>query len=277
MDIFNVYQTNKKHYIELNKISQNGGAYSEIFVFNRLNNIIHKIPYAEYDRTIHNTVDDKELEELTIANDLNIKKVIEMHPKYKSRFFHVSLNMLNGIYDTSNDHQSWAGSGFYYNPKGIWVSCGTSWQKYVGNKPRVWSLATYIYEIFPSETVLRIHSLNEFKEFISKYKKKNIRKIYDIINWKEVKKVYDGMIICPYLGDKIWGKSASTIGIWGDKKNIDKYIVNMVGNEWKNDIKYTAEWYRHWEEGSGVIWRNKGLISIRLVTKLDTFDHIGRK
>lgn len=84
------------------------------------------------------------------------------------------------------------------------ISYGLSWQKHVGNYPSQWSLATYIYEIEPSDTVLYILNIKELQNFIDIYMKKN-PKISDIINWKKVKKEYDGLIIRPYLGDKIWG------------------------------------------------------------------------
>lgn len=165
-------------------------------------------------------------------------------------------------------------NNFYKNPQGIWFSCGVSWQKYIGNDPNPWSLATYVYELEPSDTVLKISSINELKKFINEYKKNDI-KITDIINWNRVKKDYDGLIICPYLGDIIWGKKANKFGINGDDKQINEYINKVVGNKWKDNIYFTAEWYRHWEEGTGIIWTpSTGLINIRLLKKLNTYESV---
>jgi hypothetical protein len=55
----------------------------------------------------------------------------------------------------------------------------------------------------------------------------------------------------------------------------DKYIQDLMGNTWKKDIRITAEWYRHWDEGTGVVWRpSTGIKTIKLIKKLDTFDHL---
>lgn len=55
----------------------------------------------------------------------------------------------------------------------------------------------------------------------------------------------------------------------------DEYIKHILGNKWKEDIYFTAEWYRHCEEGSCVIWKpSTGLKSIKLIKKLDTFDQL---
>lgn len=88
------------------------------------------------------------------------------------------------------------------------------------------------------------------------------------------KKKYDGLIICPYLGNKIWGKGANQIGIYGNKDKINEYYKKILGDKKiKTNIYFLAEWYRHWEEGSGVIWRKTGIDNINLLTKLNTFDN----
>jgi hypothetical protein len=117
---------------------------------------------------------------------------------------------------------SWLGDGIYKNPQGIWFSCGLAWQEFIGGLPSKWTLSTYIYEIIPSQTILYISSIKELKEFIYRYKKDKI-KIHDIIDWKKVKSEYDGLIICPYLGNKIWGKNAVNFSVWGATSNIKPY------------------------------------------------------
>ena len=60
-----------------------------------------------------------------------------------------------------------------------------------------------------------------------------------------------------------------------NKKNLNEYIDKVVGNKWKNDIYFTAEWYRHWEEGTGIIWKpSTGLKNIRLLKKLGTYESL---
>lgn len=272
-----VLHSNDENYDELlellkkNKIPQSGGYnFSQIYVFNRLSNIIENIYFSKYDPKIHKYVDDEMLKKISKNNDKNIKKVIMSQPNYKIKFYHVSTKQFEyPIQEKDQDYSSWLGGNLYKNPKGIWLSCGISWQKFIGNRPNQWSLGTYIYEMEPTNTVLFINSLMQLEKFIDQYKNVNM-KFNDIINWKRVKKEWDGMIICPYLGNEIWGKNDNKFGMWGDKNKLNEYVEKISGSKWKNDIYFTAEWYRHWEEASGVIWRsNTGLRSIKLIKKLD--------
>jgi len=241
--------------------------YSEIYVLNKLSNIIERISYNKLDEKIHKTIDDKLLEKLSKKNISSIKKVIKSQESYSKKYYHTSTTIFPyPIEDKYTDNSSWLGKGLYKNPRGIWIGCGTSWYKFITDKPNPWSLGTYLYEVEISDSVMRISSLQEFKSFINKYKKEE-PKINDVINWKKVKKEYDGLVICPYLGNIIWGKKANTYGLWGESEYFDDLI--------KNKFHKLSEWYRHWEEGSGVIWRpSTGLQKISLIKKLNTFDKI---
>lgn len=54
---------------------------------------------------------------------------------------------------------------------------------------------------------------------------------------------------------------------YGDKY-VDKYIDNITDK--KKDLFFTAEWYRHWETATGVIWKpSTGIKSIKLIRKND--------
>lgn len=265
---FDKYIKYKRKYLQL-KYVQNGGLYSKMWVFNKLVNIIEQISPDWFDRTIHIYIEDKKLELIAKNNDQRIKQIIKTQPNYKKKFYHVSSRIIGyPMTDQVTNNNSWLGKGIYQNPNGIWLSCGISWQKYIGDKPSQWSLATFIYEIEPNfQNVLVISDLTQLETFISQFKKLK-PKIHDIINWKKVKKLYSGLIICPYLGNKIWGPNANKFGIYGE--NVDKYINKITKSNWSNDIFFTAEWYRHWEEASGVIWKpSTGIISIRLIDKIN--------
>lgn len=271
-DNYNNYIKYKIKYINLkNHILQNGGEYSNMFVYNKLKNIIENIPVNFFDNKIHLYINDKKLEKIAKKNDLQIKKIIKSDKNYKNKFYHVSINeFIYPFINTKDNYSTWLGSNLYKNPRGIWLSCGLSWQNFIGNLPNPWSLATYIYEIDISNTVLHIKSLLELENFINHYMKKN-PKITDIIDWKKVKKNYDGLIISPYLGDKIWGKNSNKFSIYGKtNENINNYYSKILDSEWSKNLFFTAEWYRHWEESSGVIWNpSTGIRSIKIIKKIN--------
>jgi hypothetical protein len=203
-DNYQKYIKYKQKYLQLKNI-QAGGKYSMIYVFNKLKNIIEKIPYDDFNEIIHVFIDDKQLESLAKKNHNKIKNIIKSQPNYKKKFYHVSISEFNFPFtDKTNNNNSWLGNDIYKNPFGIWLSCGISWQNYISDCPNKWSLATYIYEIkLNSDNIIFISNLTQLKNFINQYKKNN-PKFSDIIDWKKVKKIYDGLVICPYLGNQIW-------------------------------------------------------------------------
>lgn len=285
MTSFQTYIDNKSCFFELRSYKEcesyfeqyggNTNSFNRVYVLDTLTNVIERIPYSDYNETTHRIVDDKLLQKLSKKNDTKIRRTISGQKNFKNKFFHVATRPFKNIEDRDQDKTSWVGEGLYANPRGVWISCGLAWQKYIGNTPHQWSFATYIYEVIPSDTILKISSVKELERFIDDYKNnKQDIKIHDIIDWDLVKEDYDGLIICPYLGDLIWGKDANKFGMWGDKKQLEYYIQKVVGNKWRNSTFFLAEWYRHWEAASGVIWKKEGIASIRLIKKLDTYDNI---
>jgi hypothetical protein len=267
------YLKYKTKYLELkqNQI-QIGSGYSKIYVLNKLSNIVEYIDLANFDMRIHENIEDKKLKKIAEKNYLKIKKIIGSEQNYKKKFYHVGTKeFAYPIIDKHLDMSSWLGKNIYKNPQGIWISCGLAWQKYIGadsSYPSPWTLGTYIYEIEPTDDVLLISNLKELKNFINLYMRPN-PKISDIIDWKKVKKNYSGLIICPYLGDKIWGPNANKFGFWGNQY-VDEYLDKIIGDKWRDKLFFTAEWYRHWEEATGVIWKpSTGVKSIRLIEKIN--------
>jgi hypothetical protein len=195
--------------------------------------------------------------------------------KYKNKFIHLSDKPIS-IDDFKNSNkinESWLGGKVYCNPTGLWFSCGSNWikwvQKWNTNYTSRWTNAKYIYEIEDNkESVLHIKSYKELLKFHKKYAKYTEKDGYHI-NWQIVKKEYDGLVICPYLGDKIWDKingyNVDSFRIFNTEY---QYIKGTLG---KNIMKYPEfylEWYRHWETSTGVIWRKNGIVNIKLIKDL---------
>jgi hypothetical protein len=139
-----------------------------------------------------------------------IKNIINLlDTKYKKSYIHVSHDelKLDNIHNMNKNMTSWLGGNVYYNPKGLWISCSSSWLKYAlsSSSPYYnsrWLNAKYIYKVnLDKGNILEINKVDQLIEFHLKYLKKNNK---FQIDWKKVKKDYDGIIICPYLGYKIW-------------------------------------------------------------------------
>jgi len=297
-----------KYIIKLNNINNNyvnnnlvGGNNDRMFVvINKSLNIVERVFESEYQKNIANyeKIDDKfkDLDFETIDKNMIIllKKNLKDTIKYidtkghKNKFYHISIRPIGEIYDDSLYGNLMGGmSSVYYNPTGLWISQGSEWMKFINETHYRWSFATHIYEIETNDkTVLNISNLDEFKKFIKKYKNPIEKLTIDnVIDWKRLQNDYDGLIISPYLGNKIWGQYANELAIIydrgfnyskgpGPKKLFNDYIKNLIGDKWKDNIYFLAEWYRHWEIGSGVIWKKRGITNITLVKKLDTFDSL---
>jgi len=168
---------------------------------------------------------------------------------------------LNKLINTVNNNNS---ENTYYNPKGISVSCGSNLLILQQDYSQLIKL-NYIYKIdIDKSTVLYIKNLNKLIEFHNKYsmpeKKNNI-------DWKKVQKDYDGLIICPYLGYKIWGENSTDVYMY---RSIEKYILRTLDKDIKKYPPFFLEWYRFWGaqteiHSSGIIWRKSGIKKIELI------------
>lgn len=212
------------------------------------------------------------LSKLSTENTDNIIKAIKSNGEDK--FYNVGINPIDYVRDDYMNKESWLGSNLYHNPYGLWFGCGSEWQRFI-NKPSQWSLSTHLYEIELNPSVKRISSVKELSKFIDQYKNSNSQITFtNVLDWERIKEDYDGMVICPYLGYEIWGEKANEFKIVGNPESIDNYVEKLAGDTWKSNIFFTAEWYRHWETGSGVVWRASGVKDFRLVEHMKTFDNL---
>jgi hypothetical protein len=261
----------------INSIQQQGG---DIAVYASKYKDIVFISYEEYEKYknefIH--VPEKKLMELVKKNVNAIEETIKNHDSLGNCLYHMSRDPIEKIIDTLHVKDSWMGNSIYQNPYGLWFSCGDEWMKYSKKyELSSWNMYTYLYEIKISQNVLKINNLKEFKNFINKYKNIGDELTFDnVINWVSVKNDYDGLLICPYLGNEIWGDRANEISLRGDKHLINNYIVKAVGNKWKKNIYFLAEWYRHWETATGVVWNSKGIVELNLVKRMTTFEELDK-
>jgi hypothetical protein len=208
-----------------------------------------------------------------------------LNKKYKNKYIHLSNNLLNvkNIIDYKKEYNQYVlkfndkKSNIYYNPKGIWVGCGSDWisfvDKYISpyyeyqDKISKWSKFKYVYEIKVNKiSVLKIKNIKELILFQNKYAFYDKKTHNFNIKWKEVKKIYDGLIICPYLGSNIWNETNITFYL---NKYAEKYIKETLKNDILKHPKLYLEWYRHWETGSGVIWSKSGIKDIILIKTYD--------
>jgi hypothetical protein len=237
------------------------------------------------DKKRYTVLNIKTVQKFVNSNYKHIIKTIDRVKKGDMRFIHVCIDKLDMTYlkDIANYYKSWLGDGVYYNPGGLWFSCGSSWidlwKPTKGNKDvqiNKWTLSTYIYEIkINGSKILQINNLDEFKEFIYKYriKDKNVN-IRNVMNWKQIKKDCSGIVICPYLGDLLFGKNANEIGLTGSPDDITNFYKNLLGPTYYDHILFLSEWYRHWEAGTGVIWDLAGIKNIVLLNKAVVYPHI---
>jgi hypothetical protein len=173
-------------------------------------------------------------EEETLYSNSFKRRLLELAKVSKDRYIHLSNDP---IIDLKNNMQlgSWTQPP-YENPFGLWFSCGNQWAKQYDQ----WAKRPYVYECFMPENVLYIKNVKEFKTFCSRFGPK--------IDWKKVKKEYDGLVICKYLMPAIDGSDNSL--------HINNDIMEYLK---KKKIELPYEWYRHWETGTGVVWRNASI------------------
>ena len=188
-----------------------------------------------------------------------------------NKFYHLSTKPLEDIKDTSKSGSNYIGNtNLYYHPVGLYFSCGNNYFK----KDKSLHY-TYLYEIeLNKSSILQINNINDFINFINKYKyPKSIIKIHNILDWKKIKQDFDGMSICPLLGKQIFGNTIALLDIYFDENIIHNKVIELYGKNWIKNITCLSEWYRYWGS-EGVIWRPSGIKKISLILKTDIFKKI---
>lgn len=224
---------------------------------------------------------DEQIYKIGKKNIHDVKKFIHKH-KLKDSFLHFSFKPIEKL-DSIIIDSSWkSGStkSVYYNPSGLSLSHGPAWLDHVElnvKKPSPWNLFPYTYKIEVFDSVKLITSKDDLFKFIKTYKRKpGDIKFYDVIDWVRVRKDWDGLIITPWLGDKIWHTTSNPndrFEIVGGESAHD-FISEIMGARWKNNNVVLSEWYRHWECASGVIWNVQGIASCNLIKQTDFSKYI---
>ncbi len=201
----------------------------------------------------------------------NVKKTIKLiDEKCPKCYIHLSNKKLSidSIKNFSKTEKSWLTTPIYYNPYGLWISYGSAWLKFVDEYELYdssWAKAKYIYHVVLGEKVHQIHDVDELIKFHKTFAKFKKDMGY-VIDWNKVKKNYNGLIINPYLGYKIWGKDRKVLHYYLEKEN-NEHIRIALGKDIQKYPKLYLEWYRHWETASGVIWRKDGIEDIIDITQ----------
>jgi len=212
-----------------------------------------------------------------ILNTLMKKNYVTIYKAILSngndKYYHCSLKPLVKLIDKSKEGTTWIGkTNLYYHPIGLYVSCGNEYYKEQKSIHY-----TYVYEIIMNKSVLKICNLNQFQHFIRKFKYSDSAiKIHNILKWKKIKKIYDGIIICPCLRNEIFGNNLEKlIDKYKDETIIQNKINELYGNKWKDNLVFLSEWYRNWNS-EGVIWRPSAVKNIKLIIKTTTFDCLNK-
>ena len=239
---------------------------------------INSIIYAEDDEIKTNKyrykiVSQKKLRDIGNENYKKILKIIKENNA--DGYYHLSMKPFSTFIDTSQKGTLYIGkTNLYYNPVGLYMSCGKNYYDVDVQKAHHQFVDksiyhSYIYELKVSKSVLKIKSLKSFVNFINKYKYSDSKiKITDILNWKQIKKEYDGLIICPNLHEQLFGDTLPLLDIYKDENIIQEKILEKYGENWKKELRFLSEWFRYWRT-QGVIWRQTGLKQINLIDKLN--------
>lgn len=222
------------------------------------------------------TYSDDILYKIAKKNIHDSKKFINKY-KLKNSFLHFSMKPMEKLetatihYNILTEHNK---KSIYYKPNGLWLSHGTSWLEYVENNIKIPSnlnLFPYIYKIEIFDSVKLITNKDDLFKFIKMYKRKPSEiKFYDILDWTRIRKDWDGLIITPWLGNKIWHSETNVEKfeiIGGEVAH--EFIAEVMGARWKSNILLLSEWYRKWGCAGGVIWNINGIASCELKKKID--------
>ena len=150
---------------------------------------------------------DNNIKRLTTLKDI----IKTLDTKYNNKLIHVTDNgelNLDETFGYNVDNEK--GNNLDNELKGLWLSCGSNWIKWVMLKSDDYCFndnflkTEFIYEIeIKGKKILYINTLDELIDFHNKYSY-CIENIGYNIYWDKVKELYDGMIIDTSLAYNIW-------------------------------------------------------------------------
>jgi len=190
-----------------------------------------------------------------------LKKFIKKENKVI--YTHLSVDIKENIKSAkSNKSYNNPNTDFNFNPPGIWFSCDLAWLDYVKKSHKYifdrkfnykygeqyhfrfdWNPKNAYIIDFDDLNIKKIETCDELVKFSKKYVNDS-----SYINKEKIKKDFDGLMICPYLGlecnDYLKNK--------GTYLHIsDDYFLGKVSKK-DRDIY----WSFSWEAATGVIFKN---------------------
>jgi len=240
--------------------------------------LINSIVYVEDDELLLNKYHYKIVSEKKLRDigNMNYKKILKIIKENNSDgYYHLSMKPISTFIDTSQKGTTYMGkTNLYYNPVGLYMSCGKNYYDVEVQKAHNHFVDnsiyhSYVYELKINKSVLQIKNLKSFVNFINKYKYSDSKiKITNIMNWDKIKKEYDGLIICPILHKQLFGDTIKLLDIYKDENIIQEKILEKYGENWKKELMLLSEWFRGWR-CQGVVWRQSGLKQISLINKIN--------
>lgn len=210
-------------------------------------------------------VTNKRFKQISQKNYIRINEMIKHNNS--NGYYHLSTKPLSTLIDTSDQGTTYMGdTNLYYHPVGLYFSCG---MKYFEKEKN--THYSYVYELQFTKSVLKIKTMKDFVSFINKYKYPATKiKIHNVLDWKRVKRDYDGIIICANLHEQIFGDTPSLLDTYHNEHVIEENILKTYGKDWANELILVSEWFRNWRQ-EGVVWRPSGIKQIRLIDKINIF------
>lgn len=209
-----------------------------------------------------------------------VKKYFKQNPESKIHFSNnidIILNTKNkDIKGTYFDNRDWDIAFVSTNPNGLWYACDISFYEYIEKQNRTkdknrsdinletWIL-TNMYKLnLDKLNICKISTCKELKEFSMKYKNKKYN--WDArfgLDYKRVKKDYDGLELCPFI----------TLNCSGVDKYLKKslinypfYIIKVLFNEDLTLEEKSTIWSLGWDGSTGVIWKNMKKVNYEQIT-----------
>lgn len=144
------------------------------------------------------------------------------------RWVHFSNELVIDVYDCDPQEER-----KFHKPEGLWISdeaAEQSWSQWCASEEfrACHEQFAHLVTLSPDANILRLDSVADIHGFTRCFKISD--SIYRSINWPEVMRIYDGILITPY--------------------------------QWDCRLSDDTGWYYSWDCASGCIWRSSAISSI---------------
>ena len=210
---------------------------------------------------------DEYMDKIKIYVDKQYNKFFKRF-KGSNKKLHLSIDKVDISKFKSNDF-NYHISSTYYNPGGLWYSCDVKYYKELMKNGVInkyvqfdWlPINVYILDL-KDFNIKNFDSCEDIYDFSDEYKN-NKKDKNTFLNWKKIKKDYDGIEMCPFINYECLGMTKKEVKEFS--RDPYDFMTQYLVTRDLTKKQRSLVWSMMWKGSSGVVLKNFNKINYEMV------------